>query len=201
MQRQRYLDRVRLVLSTSRLAPRTQHDVWAIGWDKPFFANNSAARVNKAVDLVRQVGLFDDPVAVASPKFFENEVHAGIEQGYLVGACKVRYRLERVQAYAQAVPRITEAVNHFHDDWQAGNLEAAELQARAVSIAEDIGVGGGPIGKVHGFGFTTACHLLADLGLPVFKPDMWVCRIVSSLPGVQAELRRAWRLGDGPVPF
>jgi hypothetical protein len=77
-----------------------------------------------------------------------------------------------------------------------------ELQERAVAIAEDIGIGGVPIGKVDGFGFTTACHLLADLGLPVFKPDIWVSRIVSSLPGVQREIRRAWRLAeDAPVPF
>jgi hypothetical protein len=205
-QRQVYIDRVQRVLTTSQLAPRTPQAVWTVGWDKPFFAYNSAALVRPAVDIARQSRVFEDPVTVASPEFLRDGqpgrlVLDGITRRHLTGACAVTYRLQRVQAYAHAVPRITEAVNRFYDDWQTGALAADELQARAVAIAEDIGVGGGAIGKVPGFGFTTACHLLADLGLPVFKPDIWVCRIVSSLPGVQAEIRRAWRLGDEPVPF
>jgi hypothetical protein len=128
---------------------------------------------------------------------------AGADQPAALRACDQRAHLLRiVQSYARAVPRITEAVNRFHRDWLNAAPGVDELQERAVAIAEDIGAGGGPIGKVDGFGFTTACHLLADLGLPLFKPDIWVCRIVSSLPGVRAEIRRAWRLApDAPVPF
>lgn len=206
VQRLRYVAGVQRLLSTSRLALRTPREVWTAGWDKPFFAYNKAALVGPAVDLARRTGVFEDPALVASPAFLRDG-HPGqlmqdaIARGHLTGACAVPFRLQRVQAYARAVPRITETVNRFHDDWQAGTLTADDLQARAVAIAEDIGVGGGPIGKVTGFGFTTACHLLADLGLPVFKPDIWVCRIVSSLPGVQAEIRRAWRIGNGPIPF
>ncbi|SFQ41069.1 hypothetical protein [Variovorax sp. 770b2] len=205
-QRQRYIDRVQRVLTTSRLAPRAPHEVWASGWDKPFFAYNAAAQVDPAVNLARQSGVLENPTEVASTAFLDDGkfgtlVQAGIAHGQLTGACAVTWRLQRVQNFARAVPRITEAVNRFHDEWLTGTLEVDALQARAVAIAEDIGIGGGPIGKVSGFGFTTACHLLADLGLPVFKPDIWVCRIVSMLPNVQAEIRRTWRLGNGPVPF
>src|SRR3546814_3547372 len=111
----------------------------------------------------------------------------GIKRGDLRGVCQVDKRLQRVQSYARAVPQITEAVNRFFQVWRSGSYGDDELQALAVSIAEDISVGGGAIGKVEGFGFTTACHLLADLGLPVFKPDIWVCRVVSALPSVRAE--------------
>lgn len=207
LQRQRYLDQVSRILTTSQLAQRTEEQIWNLGWDKPFFANIAAGTVGPYVERARTAGVFADPEAVTSPNFMIGKmpgplVEKAIALGHLKGACAVPYRLERVQAYARAVPRITQEVNRFHDDWQTAAINADELQERAVAIAEDIGMGGGPIGKVDGFGFTTACHLLADLGLPVFKPDIWVCRIVSSLPGVKAEIRRAWRLAeDAPVPF
>lgn len=207
VQRQRYLDRVARILTTSRLAQRTREQVWNLGWDKPFFAYNTAGTVGPAVERARAADVFADPEVITSPQFMIGKmpgplVEAAITRGLLTGACAVPFRLARVQAYARAVPRIWQAVNRFHEDWQAAVLSADELQERAVAIAEDIGVGGGPIGKVEGFGFTTACHLLADLGLPVFKPDIWVCRIVSSLPGVRAEIRRAWQLAeDAPVSF
>lgn len=217
-QRLRYVRALKRLLAASTLAPRTPLQVWSIGWDKPFFAYNSAARVGPSVERARRSGLFADPSVVGSSDFLRDGqpgwmLQEGIESGDLVGACAVNFRLEGVQAFAEAVPRITEKVNRFHHDWQAGSLSSADLQERAVAIAEDIGgvgrpigaedigVGDRPIGKVRGFGFTTACHLLADLGLPLFKPDIWVCRIVSSLPGVQNEMRRAWRLGNAPVPF
>lgn len=207
MQRQRYLDAVSRILDASKLAQRDEKQIWNLGWDKPFFANIAAGTVGRYVELARVAGVFADHEAVASQNFMHEgtlgpHVTDAIARGDLQGACQATYRLERVQAYARAVPQITQVVNRFHDDWRTAAIDADELQERAVAIAEDIGMGRGPIGKVKGFGFTTACHLLADLGLPVFKPDIWVCRIVSSLPGVQAEIRRAWRLGEtAPVPF
>ena len=207
VQRGRYLDRVASILAASQLEPRTEEQIWNLGWDKPFFAHNTAGTVGPAVEQARKAGVFADRAAVASDQFMNRGEHGSrvrdaIAQGDLTGACIVPFRLARVQSYARAVPRITEAVNQFHSDWISKAFSADELQERAVAIAEDIGVGGGSIGKVDGFGFTTACHVLADLGLPVFKPDIWVCRIVSSLPGVRAEIQRAWRLApDAPVPF
>jgi hypothetical protein len=207
VQRQRYLAKVCDILTTSRLAQRTEEQIWDLGWDKPFFANMAASRVGPLIDQARRAGVFADREAVTSPNFMIGKVPGPMVEdakarGHLAGACAVPFRLERVQAYAQAVPRLTREINRFHDDWLTAGLNPDELQERAVAIAEDIAIGGGPIGKVHGFGFTTACHLLADLGLPVFKPDIWVCRIVSSLPGVKREIRRAWRLAeDAPVPF
>ncbi|MBB4226090.1 hypothetical protein [Variovorax guangxiensis] len=207
VQRQRYLDRVTRILTSSRLVQRTEEQIWNLGWDKPFFAYNAAGTAGPAVERARAAGVFACLDAVASPQFMIGEVPGplvedAVARGHLAGACAVPFRLARVHAYARAVPRIAHQVNRFYDDWQAAVLGADELQERAVAIAEDIGVGGGPIGKVDGFGFTTACHLLADLGLPVFKPDIWVCRIVSALPGVRTEIRRAWRLAeDAPVSF
>ncbi len=207
LQQERYIGRVRNILVNTQLKHRTEQEIWELGWDKPFFANIAAGTVGPFIERARAAGVFADPKAVTSPDFMIGKVPGplvddAITRGHLAGACAVPFRLERVQAYARAVPRITQEVNRFHDAWQTAALNSDELQERAVVIAEDIGIGGGPIGKVDGFGFTTACHLLADLGLPVFKPDIWVCRIVSSLPGVQREIRRAWRLaGDAPVPF
>ena len=185
----------------------TEEQIWNLGWDKPFFANSAARTVGPYVERARAAGVFSNPKAVNSPNFIIGKVPGAlvedaIARGHLKGACAVPYRLQRVQAYARAVPRITQEVNRLHADWRTGATSADELQERAVAIAEGIGMGGGPIGKVDGFGFTTACHLLADLGLPVFKPDIWVCRIVSSLPGVQEEVRRIWRIAeDAPMPF
>lgn len=206
-QRQRYLDQVSRILTASRLAQRTEEQIWSLGWDKPFFSNIAAGTVGPYIEQARKAGVFANREAVASDGFMVGQTlgtlaRAAINRRDLTGACAVPYRLERVQAYARAVPRIMQQVNRFHDDWQNPTLDTDRLQEQAVAIAEDIGLGGGPIGKVKGFGFTTACHLLADLGLPVFKPDIWVCRIISSLPGVRAEIRRAWRLAnDAPVPF
>lgn len=206
-QRQRYVDQVARILAGSRLEERTDAQIWALGWDKPFFAYNAASAVGPAVERARAAGVFSDREAVTSPQFMTNAtpgpmVAEAIARGHLTGACAVPFRLARVQAYARAVPRITQEVNRFYAAWQSAACTAHELQEMAVAIAEDIGAGGGPIGKVQGFGFTTACHLLADLGLPVYKPDIWVCRIVSSLPGVRAQLRRAWQLADeAPLPF
>ncbi len=207
VQRQRYIDQVSRILTRSRLERRTEEQIWNLGWDKPFFSNIAAGTVGPYIEQAREAGVFDDREMVTSPRFMSEkmpgpQVIDAMARGDLSGACAVPYRLERVQAYARAVPQITQEVNRLHDDWSSGALNADEIQERAVAIAADIGGGGGPIGKVNGFGFTTACHLLADLGLPVFKPDIWVCRIVSSLPGVQTEIRRAWRLSeDAPVPF
>jgi hypothetical protein len=206
-QRQLYIERLRSILEGSKLKVRTQDQVWGIGWDKPFFANMKASSAEQSVTRARQSGLFADYRAVAEDAFMVGDrlgqlLQSAIDGGDLTGPCQVQYRLRRVQAYARAVPRITDSVNAFYQDWINGNGGADQLQERAVAIAEDIGVGGGSIGKVDGFAFTTACHLLADLGLPVFKPDIWVCRIVSSLPGVRAEIQRAWRLApNAPVPF
>ncbi|WMD24001.1 hypothetical protein RAS12_30680 (plasmid) [Achromobacter seleniivolatilans] len=204
--RQRYISHVQSVLADSQLGRRTPAEVWALGWDKPFFSNVRAAVAEPAVILARQSGLFDNARAIASPEFLEDgELGSlaldGIKRGQLIGVCKAAPRLRRVQSYARAVPQITEAVNLFYEVWGSGSHGAEELQALAVSVAEDISAGGGAIGKVEGFGFTTACHLLADLGLPVFKPDIWVCRVVSALPRVRAEIQRAWKLGTRPVPF
>ncbi len=209
-QRQRYVNSLQGVLNASTLAEREDTQVWKLGRDKPFYANAQAAQVGPAVQRALQTGLFDDHKWVASNDFLENRepgdrLRNAIKNGDLVGVTRVIWRLERVQAFAQAVPRITQQVNQFHDRWKAGSLPSADLQECAVQIAEDIAIGGGPIGNVEGFGFTTACHLLADLGLPIFKPDIWVCRIVSSLPGVQEQMRGVWpkKLGDAavPVPF
>jgi hypothetical protein len=206
-QRQRYKKRVESILASSQLGPRTEDQVWDLGWDKPFFSNNKASKVEPAVQLARKKRVFSDRLMVTSDEFMKGEepgpmVVRAKQSGQLKGACAAAYRLAYVQSYARSVPRITKVVNQFHNDWQRGTLASDQLQERAVAIAEDIGVGGGLIGKVNGFGFTTACHLLADLGLPLFKPDIWICRIVSSLPGVQAEIRRIWQLpSDLTIPF
>jgi hypothetical protein len=207
VQRGRYVNRLADILAASRLERRTEEQIWKLGWDKPFFAYNRASNVGPLIEQARAAGVFADRTAVASDQFMRGQergplVRNAIQSGHLKGTCAVTHRLARVQSYALAVPQITEAVNRFHNDWLSGDVRADELQERAVAIAEDIAVGGGPIRKVAGFGFTTACHLLADLGLPLFKPDIWVCRMVSSLPGVRAEIRRAWRLADdASLPF
>lgn len=206
LQKNRYIERVRNILVNTKLKHRTEQEIWELGWDKPFYQYNRAATVGPAVDKARRAGFFNDRSVIASTLFMEDGIPGQLvidatTQEVLTGACKVIQRLEKVQAYAQAVPRITEAVNRFHSNWESGNFSAEDIQEQAVSIAQDIGVGGGPIGKVTGFGFTTACHLLADLGLPIFKPDIWVCRIATSLPGVQNEIRRTWRRGDAQIPF
>lgn len=206
-QRQSYTSALKRILAASQLRHRTEEEVWQLGWDKPFFANMKASSAEPSVKHAREKGVFNNRSAVASTDFMNGDdigyiVRDAIACKYLIGPCSVPDRLKRVQAYAKAVPSITAAVNQFYCDWVDKRVDVNNLQERAVSIAEDIGGGGGTIGKVTGFGFTTACHLLADLGLPLFKPDIWVCRIVSSLPGVRAAIQKAWKLHpDEPIPF
>lgn len=140
-QRQQYLDRVALLLADSRLQQRTDQQIWNLGWDKPFFAHNNAGAMGPAVERARSAGVFADPEVISSPQFMIDEtpgrlVQDAVARGDLTGACAVTSRLARVQAFARALPRISQAVNHFHDYWQAAMLGANELQERAVAIAE-----------------------------------------------------------------
>lgn len=200
--RERYLDEVRKILNDAALRSRDdrawQNHVWQRGWDKPFYQNAPAAVVGPSVNHARNTPLFEDFTRVCHPDFMVTAVERGpividaIARGYLQGQLTANRRLWGVQSFAGRVPAIADALKEFHGKWQQSPPNP-ELLNDALQIASGVGVKGvNPDLKVFGFGFITACHLLTDLGLPLVKPDIWVCRFVSALPGVPARIRQRW---------
>lgn len=113
-----------------------------------------------------------------------------IEKGVLTGMCKVGFRLATVVDVARCLDEVV----RFNDQTvteplasNAGTFANVREKARPLDAA---------LVSVRGIGRTTALHIMTDLGYPLVKTDIWVCRFSSTFPSVRDAVLKNHRIDE-----
>lgn len=203
------------------------HDLWKRGWDKPFFANVKAKLAASQVDATRHVFeqldfIRSDGWKIEGPASGKDKAYTieGSElQDALAGRlaslngplrfpCKGK-RLYRNRRLAVAMFDIAHAHQGI-DAWLSANRSACDALFSVRTVAQDCCLRNvfrqkmvplvKAIDAVPGFALTTAYHMLADIGYPVYKPDTWVRAFVLALPDVGEPLARSLEVSLNDLP-
>lgn len=186
-----FLQKVSDVVDGSTLRSRDANELWQALWEKPFYAGIKSSLATSGIETAKAAGVFDDYQALLSPDWDvtvvkQKLVAAGpriqelIEQGALTGVCQVGFRLERVIDLARKLEGLVQlynqAVAHIQEN-PSNSFAWAREQAQPFQDA---------LKQVKGVGDTTALHIMTDLGFPVVKTDIWVCRLAVTFPSIRA---------------
>lgn len=203
------------------------HDLWKRVWDKPFFsnvmANHAASEVERTRHVFEQLALIQsNGWEIVGPATGEDadyqitgrDLQAALDgkfpslNGPLKHPC-TGFRLYRNRQLALAMPKIARE-HQVINAWLSANHAVGKAFFGARSVAEDRCLRNVfrqkmqplviAIDEVPGFALTTAYHVLADIGYPVYKPDTWVRAFVLALPDVGVPLAGILGCGLNNLP-
>jgi hypothetical protein len=192
------------------------HDLWKRAWDKPFFSNVRASLAARRVDQTRHV--FEQLDFIRSDGWKIVGPAAGPHAAYTITGPELQdalagrfaslngrlefpctgTRLYRNRRLALAMFDIADAHRQAIDAWLSANHATCKALFSTRTVAQDRCLRNvfrqkledvvDAIVAVPGFARTTAYHILADVGHPVYKPDTWVRAFVLALPDVGGPL-------------
>lgn len=178
-----------ILVSTTLNASEDIDTVWRKTWDKIFYQNARAANASDHIDRLNELpahplAQFNNIPSDAS--FLKGLKHYTVKHKRLIElghAWPSIYDL-----HASAARTISESLAH-HSAEQIVDL------ARTTIGAPGYRERGAPLSlcsaieNLDGFAATTAFHICADLGYPVYKPDRWVVRFAATDPATKAALQ------------
>lgn len=188
-------------------------ELWKRVWDKPFYQQTDAGvanlqcqrhkRVFEDLDLIRSEDWkYTGPVRGKEADYVAvgRHVSSALNGGFLHTSSAephvLRHPLRGTRLFynRQLAVSFRSIYGAYHSysalykaDERVGKGAHATQAIREQHRAQALPVINA-ITSVVGFGYTTACHISADLGLPFYKPDRWVCAFVLALPHVCAAL-------------